>query len=224
MKFKCVLISAFLVFFISLSVSTFPFCGLSWAQGGEVFFFSNFEGSNGGLYSTRDWEWGNYAWNGTGDCTTEIAPPSAHSGTGMWGTILNGCYNGLGNNQGYSDCNNTGPGDDSVLSFTVDLRDTSSAYLSWWEWYDLFSVWDWAEVYVNGEVVFQHCEPSYVIPTAWERQVVDISSYTGATVTIEFHMMASTVVNKSGWYLDDIAVTSLKGNVPTGNYLLLLGE
>jgi len=179
------------------------------AQAMEVVFFSDFEGSNGGLVGTRDWEWGAYAWVGAGDCSTPTAPPpAAYSGTGMWGTVLNDCHNGLGNNTGYADCNNTQPEDDSVLSLVVDLTGASSASLSWWEWFDLFLVWDWAQVYVNGEVVFQHCGGEYLAPSAWQQRVVDLSAYAGGSATIEFHMMASTVVNKSGWYLDDISVTA----------------
>jgi len=170
-------------------------------------YFSDFESDNGSMEGTLDWVWGEYAWDGTG-CYSGNAtpPPSAYSGSHMWGTSLNTCYQNRGNNDGYDTCNNTNPADDSILSFTVDLTGAGAVELSWWEWYDVFMEWDWGEVYVNGEVVFQHCGHNYVQPTAWVQQTVDLSPYAGAPVTIEFHMMASSVVNYAGWFIDDVMV------------------
>jgi hypothetical protein len=177
-------------------------------------FFSDFEADNGGGVGTLDWEWGTYAWVGGGGCNSTTYPPAApYSGTNMWATVLNGCYNGLGNNTGYSStgaCDNTAPADDSILTFTVDLTGLSEAWLYWWEWYDVYSYWDWADVWVNGNVVFQHCESSYTAPTQWVQQEVDISAYVGGVATIEFHMMASSVVNYSGWYIDDFLISDVQ--------------
>jgi len=121
-----------------------------------VLYFWDFEGNNGGFVGTLDWEWGP---------TPGVAPPVTPStiprrrlfGTNMWGTVLNTCYNNLGNNSGYDTCVNGNPADDSILSFTVDLTGvTEPVEMSWWEWFDLFLNWDWSEVYVNGNVVSQH--------------------------------------------------------------------
>ncbi len=173
----------------------------------SVLYFWNLEANDGGFAGTLDWEWGSYAWDGSTCDGSNFPPPAAHSGVGMWGTVLNNCYDNLGNNQGYASCANSDPSDDSVLSFSIDLSGvTVPVELSWWEWYDLFSSFDWAEVYANGTRVFPHCEPSFVQPTAWVQQTVDLTPYAGGPVTIEFHMMASTVVNHAGWYIDDVLV------------------
>lgn len=189
-------------------------------RAGSIIFYTDFEANNGGLTSSLDWEWGSYLWIGS-NCynTSFVQPPAAYSGLHMWGTVLNNCYSDLGNNAGYSACSNTNPADDSILSFSVDLTNYSSAGLIWWEWYDLFSNFDWAEVYANGVPVFSHCEPTYTAPTAWQRQIVDLTPYTGGAVTIEFHMMASTVVNYAGWYIDDLKVIGIGGYL---NYLPLI--
>ena len=178
-----------------------------------IVYFSDFEANNGGLVGTLDWEWGTYAWVGS-NCGGGTEPPGPHSGTSMWGTVLNNCYNNLGNNAGYATCTNSNPADDSILTLSVDLTGLPDATLSWWEWYDLFSNWDWAEVYANGTRVFPHCESSYTAPTAWVQQTVNLTPFVGGVVTIEFHMMASTVVNYSGWYLDDVSVTTTVGGGP----------
>lgn len=39
------------------------------------------------------------------------------------------------------------------------------------------------------------------------QRTIDLTPYVGGVATIAFHMMASTVVDKSGWYLDDVEVT-----------------
>jgi len=174
---------------------------------GTVLYSSDFETNNGGMTGTLDWEWGTYSWIG-GNCynTNNVPPTSAHSGTKMWGTKLNTCYTDLGNNWNPTTCNNENKEDDSILSFTIDLTGKTDAQLLWWEWYDLFGYWDWAEVHVNGVVVFQHCYNSYVAPTSWVEQSVDLTPFVGGAATIEFHMMASSVVNYAGWYIDDVRV------------------
>ncbi len=80
----------------------------------------DFEGSNGGFAGTLDWVWGTYNWNGVGCYGTTHTPAAAHSGTDMWGTSLNTCYQNLGNNSGYATCVNGNPADDSILSFGFD--------------------------------------------------------------------------------------------------------
>jgi len=193
-------------------------------SGGAVIYFSDFESDNGGMTGTLDWEWGVYSWVGD-NCYNEnnVPPPSAHSGTGMWGTKLNQCYSDLGNNSGFDTCVNGNTDDDSILSFTVDLTEIAGAQLIWWEWYDLYGTWDWAEVYANDEVVFQKCGVGWVAPTSWVKQVVDLTPFAGGVVTIEFHMMASSVVNFSGWFIDDVEVREAKKAMP-GVPLLLLGD
>jgi len=173
-------------------------------------FFSNFDTDNGGLSGTRDWEWGTaYAWTGTGCYNASYhQPPAAYSGTGMWATVLNTCYNNLGNNQGSGSgtCNNTNTTDDSTLTLTVDLTNHSAATLTWYEWLDVFSYFDWTEVRINGTSVSAYCPSGYVAPTSWVMQSVNLTPYVGGVVTIEWHFMASTVVNYAGWYIDDVLV------------------
>lgn len=178
-------------------------------------YFSDFEADDGGLVGTLDWEWGDYAWVG-GNCynTNNVPPPAAYSGNRMWGTVLNDCYTDLANNSGYNTCVNGDPSDDSILSFDVDLTGYSDGTLEFYEWLDLFMDFDWGEIYANGTVVFQHCGTGYTPPSAWQLQSIDLTAFAGGLVTIEFHMMASSVVNYAGWYIDDVRVTTT-GSGPT---------
>lgn len=173
-----------------------------------VVYSSDFEADNGGLAGTVDWEWGAFAFVAGAGCSGSNAPPAAaYSGRSMWGTVLNDCYNNLSNNTGYDTCVNGNTADDSILTLTVDLTDYTDGQLSWWEWPDIYLNWDWGEVYVNGTPVFQHCGTGYPAPSVWVQQVVDLTPYVGGPVTIEFHMMSSSVVAYAGWYIDDLEVS-----------------
>jgi hypothetical protein len=167
--------------------------------------FYDFEADDGGFVGTNDWEWGTYSWAGT--CGTAYPPPGAYSGTNMWGTVLNDCYNNLG--------------DFSVLSFSADLTGQSSAILQWWDWYDVFETFDYGEVYANNTLVYDRAT-AYVIPTEWEQHEVDLTPYAGGVVDIEFRMFATTVVERAGWWIDDVLVgepacTPQAGGLVVGN-------
>ncbi len=172
-------------------------------------FFSNFDSDNGGLTGSRDWAWGTaYAWSAVSCDSTPAPPAGPYSGAGMWATVLNTCYSNLGNNQGSGSgtCSNTNTTDDSILSLTVDLSAYTAATLTWYEWLDVFSYFDWTEVRVNNTSVSTFCPSSYAAPTAWVQQAVDLTPFAGGSVTVEWHFMASTVINRAGWYIDDVLV------------------
>ena len=174
----------------------------------DLLYFSDFETDDGGLTGTRDWQWGEYAWPATTNCFgAESHPPAAFSGTKMWGTVLNDCYGDLGNNDDYGSCTNDDPADDSVLSIALDLTGETTAWVSWAEWNDVFLPFDWIEVRANGVVIGQACGIDFVAPEQWVENALDISAVSGQVVTISLHMMASALINRSGLYIDDVAVT-----------------
>ena len=164
----------------------------------------DFELDAGGLHGTGDWEWGEIGtWNSTECSTNKTQPTAAHSGTGLWGTIINGCYNPLNNADEV--CNNLDPNNDSVLSFMVQIPDSwTHAELSFYEWNDLFLPYDWKGIRVDGFIVAQTCIER---PPAWIKRTLNLAAYTGKTVTITIHMMATANINLSGLYIDDLAIT-----------------
>jgi hypothetical protein len=124
----------------------------------------------------------------------------------MWGTVLDECYSPLGNNA--DPCQNADIHDDSVLNLKAKIPSTfTKARLSYWEWADYFLSFDWSEIRIDGKVLKQTCKGSLTTPPEWTKQIIDISSHIGQTITVSFHFMASGVVNQAGWYLDDIAIT-----------------
>ncbi|HRQ63590.1 MAG TPA: hypothetical protein PKZ76_01775 [Xanthomonadaceae bacterium] len=162
------------------------------------------------LYAT-DFELGSAGWavGGAGDwergqvvpevyslCDTVPSPEpaSAFSGVNVFATNLDGCYA------------NQNPSAASTLEQTFDFSSVSQPIaLEWMHWYHIFETFDRGEVFVNGVQVFRTPDanptPDYVV------QVADLSAFAFApSVTIQFSLFSTTVVNRMGWYLDDIRI------------------
>jgi hypothetical protein len=171
--------------------------------------FYDFEADNGGWIPTADWDpVGDWEWTDSYDVSNYVGahtpPPTAYSGDGLWGTII------------YDDYTNAGG--TSYLSQTFDWSSVApgDATLTFYQWVDLFGSWDYGEVFVNG--VSEYYVDTYN-PTAWQYVSLDLSAYAGlSSVTIEFAMYTSTVVEYAGWYIDDVDVAgSGSGPGPSGS-------
>jgi len=186
-----------------------------------------FDTSNGGLVGNKDWQWAssisfNKSHSKCDTGTNAPTPPTkGNSGTGMWGTVINGCHSGLGNDATNSSgkCTNVKTSDDHVLKFRVSIPSTWKLVdLIFYQWTDINYPHDWNEVLVdegsgpkplkktNGDVQGHSCESKFTKPTGWVKKNYYLDRYVGKTVTISFHFMDTTVVNKAGWYIDDLEV------------------
>ena len=158
---------------------------------------SDFETDDGGWTESGfgDWERGTIVTGVYQGCDTSPRPEptGAHSGVNVWATNLDGCY--------------TNSNSDNILSQTFDFSAYSAPIeLSWWHWYEVFETFDYAIVQVNGTQVWR--TPNSTASPDWIHQTVDLSAYAGnPSVTITFLLHATTVVNRSGWYLDDISIS-----------------
>lgn len=168
----------------------------------------DFDSACQNLGQSGGWQCGSFSFKADKNCdaaASTSAPKAPHSGSGMWGTVLNGCHTPAGNAK--SPCNNKNPYDDSLLYFAVTLPGTwKTASLTYWSWDDYLIPNDWSEVRLDGKVVSQTCKGSKASPVAWTKRTVDLSKHLGKTVTVSFHFASSTTVNYSGWYIDDLAV------------------
>lgn len=180
-------------------------------------FKEDFETSNGSLAARGDWQYGKLQWDGSACEGYADYPPNdqGHDLTQsyMWGTILNDCYTNAGNNQGSatSGCISTNKTDDSVLAFKVDLSQPTCATatkitLSMWNYVSGPNGSDAAIVYINDTVdtANTYCSSS---SNGWNEQTIDLSQYAGETPRVALHWYASSIVNDSGWYVDEISVT-----------------
>jgi uncharacterized repeat protein (TIGR01451 family) len=160
------------------------------------FYFSDFEADDGGWVGggAAPWEWGAPVLGVFENCDTvpEDEPPGAFSGVNAWGTNLNGCY--------------TNSGSESLLTQTFDFSGLSAPIeLSWWNWYEVFVSFDMAELIVNGGAPLFEVTTTAV--TGYVQESVDLSAFAGnPSVTIDYRLFATTVVNREGWYIDDVAI------------------
>ena len=168
----------------------------------------DFDSACQNLGTSGDWQCGSFAFKADKSCdvlASTNAPKAPHSGSGMWGTVLNGCHTPAGTAK--VPCANENPYDDSLLYFAVALPATwKSASLTYWSWDDYFLPYDWSEIRVDGVAQSQACTGTRASPVAWTKKTVDLSKFVGKTVTISFHFAASTTVNYSGWYVDDLEI------------------
>ena len=172
----------------------------------KVVYSSMFETYNGALKSWGDWQWGLYKFAAGKNCdSSKNPPPGAHSGVKMWGTVLNDCHSGAGN--ATAACNNTNPKNNSILRLELKIpAGCKQAFVEWWEYNDYFLNFDWAEVRIDGKVIHQNCDSSQVPQKQWVKRVINISSYLGKHIGLEFHFLATGVINYSGWYIDDLVI------------------
>ncbi len=166
-------------------------------------YFSDFESDNGGWTVTSAdnyWEWGAVT-SGFDQCdsTSYAGPSSAYSGSNAWATNLDGCYPNFGGS--------------TVLAHTFDLSGLAAGtpiQLEWHHWYHVFETFDYAIARVNGSQVWR--TPDSNPSSDWELVTVDLSSYAGSSVTVEFELYATTVVNRPGWYIDDVEISYCDSN------------
>ena len=173
-----------------------------WAQ--VTIYSSDFETDDGGWKSEGfgDWEYGAYdIANYTGGYNP---PPVATSGDFLWGTIINGDY--------------TNSGETSNLTQTFDLAGYAAAEMTVQSWAEVFYSFDTAMLTVNGDLVYERT--SSAAPTDWEKITVDLTPYVGGSVDVSFDLFATTVVERAGWYIDDVEITGRA--VPEPSALLLL--
>ena len=157
-------------------------------------YFDDFEGGDGGWTPTLDWEWGQIVSGVQDGCGgTYDEPTVAYSGVNVWATNLDGCY--------------TNAGDFHTLTQVFDFSAyTAPVELSFWNWRNVWGSFDYAEVLVNGTQVFLGDDSA---THDWSELVIDLSAYAGnPSVTIQFSVWTTTVVNRMGWYVDDVAITS----------------
>lgn len=176
-------------------LSTLIVIGLVAGASAEIY-MSDFEADDGGLVGTGDWEWGSP--NGFADAPFgDPEPIGGNSGNNAWGTVIGGAHN---------------PSTVSTLTLNVDLSGTDAAELSYYEWLDSGSnTFDTARTLVNGDELLLADGG----PTAnWRLVTLDLANYVGqSSVDIVWEFSTTSVVERVGWYIDDVVVTPEPGTL-----------
>jgi hypothetical protein len=135
----------------------------------------------------------------------------------VWGTNLDGNYPDSTNNKL------------DTPSFAVP----QNAELTFWHWYDTEAYYDggnvkistnggtsWTIIYpadgypedaassgnagIPGEPCFSGHDQNY-----WKKESFDLTAYGGQTVNLRFHFGSDSSVNYPGWYIDDVAISTI---------------
>ncbi|MEO1009206.1 MAG: PEP-CTERM sorting domain-containing protein [Planctomycetota bacterium] len=192
-----------------IALSVVAVAGVASAAAAQsTIFFSDFEADGGGFVASGvngDWERGipvgadGTALGGFGG----PEPVGGFSGDFVWGTVIGGLH---------------GVGSDEQLSQTFDFTGLTDINLSYQEWLDSgSSTFDMASVIVNGdEVLLADGGPT----GDWREVNINLDAYAGLSdVEITFNFVSTTVVERVGWYIDDVQITA----VPAPASLALLG-
>lgn len=166
----------------------------------QTLYVSDFEADDGGLAATGDWQWGMP--NGfAGAPFGGPEPVGGNSGDMAWGTIIGGAHN---------------PSTTSTLTLSgLDL--TSAVSLSFFEYSESGgNTFDMARVFVGGTEVYLSDGNSGL---AWREVTIDLTGFSG-TQDIVWQYDATGVVERVGWYIDDVTVAVPS---PAGAAVLAMG-
>lgn len=181
-------------------------CAVATAAGaasGQVY-FNDFEADGGGFVGTGDWERG----TPVGVDGSDLGgfggpePTGGFSGDFVWGTVIGGLHN---------------PSVVSSLSINIDATGFTGLELNFQEWLESGgNSFDTAEILVNGNALnLRDGGPT----NGWRGVTLDLGAFDNSAFDLEFRFSTTGVVERVGWYIDDVAITG----VPTPSALALLG-
>ncbi|UMY53577.1 MULTISPECIES: S8 family serine peptidase [Paenibacillus] len=132
------------------------------------------------------WKWG----------TPTSGPKSAHSGTKVIATNLEGQYQTNSNSY--------------FMAPPIDLTESSKgALVSFKHWYDLENNSDFGKVYVattNNQNAFEQVLSFTGASNGWKTQYLDLRAFAGQKVYLLFNFTSDNTVVKDGWYIDDLSI------------------
>lgn len=176
----------------------------------------DFEQNNGSMMAveTDGWAWG----------TDNIA--GAHSGTKVWGTVLNGEY--------------PSGAFFELISPTAHLA--ANSRLEFYHWFSTEMNWDggnvkisadngltwtiiYPETFYNGAEITALGEPGYTgTQLTWELARFNLSDYGNTNVKIKWTFASDDMTNGTGWYIDDVNFTGTSSGTGQINGVVALGS
>ncbi len=132
-----------------------------------------------------------------------------------------------------------------ISSGVIDLTNSNAAMLEFYTKWDIETGWDFAQVKVStnngsswiplsgkytksgaGKGAQPAGEPIYDgTQSSWVKEEMDLSSFIGNQIKIQFLLKSDGLVQKDGWYLDDIVIKSYEAtsNIVTTTFNTLSG-
>lgn len=160
----------------------------------STFYSSSFESDQGGWSESGDWERG-IPTGFTGGFSS-VEPSGGFSGDFAFGTVIGGDHS---------------PSTISSLTQTFDFSGLTDVSLSFYEWIESGSnAFDEAKVFVGStEVYFSDGDSN----SDWRLVSLDLSAFDNQSdVSIEFQFSSTSVVERVGWYIDDVKISAADTN------------
>ncbi len=115
-----------------------------------------------------------------------------------------------------------------ISNINIDLTQSNAAVLEFWTKWDIEVGWDFAQVKIStndgstwiplkgkytksgaGKGAQPANEPGYDgTQSTWVKEEMDLSSYVGNNIKLQFLLKSDGSVQKDGWYIDDITIKS----------------
>lgn len=153
-----------------------------------VGYSTDFETDPIGWYSfgaENTWQWG----------VPSAGPAEAHSGEKVYGTNLEGNYGNRANM--------------TLVMPPIDLPEDSGAYLQFMNWFNLETRYDFGHVFVSTDQEnWTQLLRFDGISESWTAREVDLSEYAGQRIYIGFNVTTDGSVVRTGWYIDDVALSA----------------
>ena len=182
----------------------------------DTLYFNNFDGTgdegwtHAQVATQDDWQ------RGTPQGKVED-PSAAYSGARCWGNDLggsgfNGAYQPNVNNH--------------LDSPSIDCSGATGVHLRFRRWLSVeTAVYDHAEIFVNGNLVWQNPNTGNLVDTAWQPIDLDISQWADGNpaVTVRFQLRSDGGLQFGGWNIDDFELYRLQSSSGSQDLLTLNG-
>ena len=184
--------------------------GIGTAEPPPTLYTEDFEANDGSytVSGVASWQWG----------TPTRGPSAAHSGLNVWATNLSGNYR---NNE---DSYLTSPEIDLLAKVSASAAlhavgggggggGTQQLMLSWWQWLQTESGYDFASVEVSDGVTWSEVyTASGIITTDWQRFSIFLDpQYAVPNFQVRFHLLSDSIVAYPGFYVDDVDIEIYTG-------------
>lgn len=143
----------------------------------------------------------------SGNETVPVIPTSAHSGQfAMWSNRVDDS--------------------DARLTREVDLTSVRSATLTFWAWYNIEELWDFAYVMISTDgttwtpIATDRTTTENPFNTGygagytaasgdWVQETIDLSAYAGQKIQLRFEYITDDAVVRDGFLLDDVSIPEI---------------
>lgn len=134
----------------------------------------------------NSWEWG----------VPASGPGSAFSGEKVYATNLEGNYDNSANM--------------NLQMPPVEVPESGNLFLQFKQWYNLENNYDYGYIYVlpEGEENWVQLAAYNGSTSSWTDGEVDLSEYSGQTISVIFNVQTDGSVLREGWYLDDVKLSN----------------